>query len=242
MVHRYDTAGLTELVLDNPGARHALSLGMMVDLATHVEALASHDGVAVLVRSAGGAFCAGGDLRQVRSTWGSPEAGRVVATSMVQTLDALWNLPQVVVAAVDGPAVGGGAELTTASDLRWLGPRAQVEFRQVRLGVAAGWGGVGRLLTQVPHAVAAHWLVGAGVVEAQRAEQVGFALPAAGATGEEAARAWIRTVLGSPPVAVRAMKAQILAGRSRGGDRSAEVSAFEAVWGGPAHRAAMGLV
>ena len=47
----------------------------------------------------------------------------------------------VSVAIVDGPAVGGGAELTTATDHRVFGPGAWLSFRQAALGVAAGWGG-----------------------------------------------------------------------------------------------------
>lgn len=237
-VHLLSDGHLAEVVLDNPGARHALSLGMMIGLARAVQRL--HDGpeVAVILRSAGGTFCAGGDLREVRSTWGHAEAGRVVAQAMGEVLDALLQLPQAVVVALEGPAIGGGAELSTAGDHRVVGPGGLVAFRQVALGVACGWGGARRLGLHLPGPVAARWLLAGEPQDAAALVDAGYASAAPDAVA--GARAWLAPILGHPPEAVRAVKRQLAASRTLG-DRAADVDAFVSVWGGPAHRRALGL-
>lgn len=238
-VHLLRHGTWAELVLDHPGARHALSLAMMRALGDAVAALVEGPEVAVVLRSTGPTFCAGGDLKEVRSHWGTPEGGLAVARSMTVILDALLDLPQVVVAVVQGAAIGGGAELTTAADHRVFGPEARVEFRQVKLGVAAGWGGVGRLALHVPRPVAVDWLLRGG---SQSPSTLGAAGYGDAVTGDprEAALSWLEPVLAAPPAAVRAAKAQIVASRPWG-QRDAETDAFGAVWGGPAHRRALGL-
>ncbi len=141
------------LVLDNPDARHALGVGMMADLVDAVAAALDDPPDVILVRpSTRAAFCAGGDLDAVRGSLATPAAGRVMAEAMTPALDALWAGPWVTVAAVPGPAVGGGAELLTAAPLRVWAPDAWCAFAQVTLGVAAGWGGAARLVDAIGRA------------------------------------------------------------------------------------------
>jgi ethylmalonyl-CoA/methylmalonyl-CoA decarboxylase len=237
---RLETAGeVAELLIDNPGARGALTLGMMKDLAVAVATLERWPGAAVLVRSTPGAFCAGGHLGEVRARLTGPEEGRAMALAMGVVLDALLGLPQVVVAAIDGPAVGGGAELATAVDHRVLSPRAWIEFRQAALGVGAGWGGIRRLVQHVAPPIALRWVTTARRVEPEAGLAVGFVDvvdddPIAGA------RRLLEPVLALPPSGVRACKRQLALARRPLGDREADVDAFTQVWGGPAHRAALG--
>lgn len=230
---------LVEITLDSPEARNGLSLGMMLALGEAVSGLASaHEVAAVVLRAEGPVFCAGGDLREVRSSWGTPEGGRVVSAAMGAILDALLQLPAVVVAAVQGPAIGGGAELLTAADVRVLGPAAAFEFRQVRLGVACGWGGARRLPLHVAGATASAWLLTGARVSRDVAVAHGYAFAADEA--DAGARAFLAPVLAAPVAAVRAQKTQIASARALWlGDRSADVSAFASVWGGAAHRAAL---
>lgn len=230
---------LATVTLDSPEARNGLSLGMMRTLGEGVAALAAADDVAaVLVRAEGPVFCAGGDLREVRASWGTPEGGRVVAAAMGTILDALLQLPALVVAAVRGPAIGGGAELLTAADLRVLGADGAFEFRQVRLGVACGWGGARRLPLHVPAPTATAWLLTGARVD--RGAAVAASYASAADDAEAGARSLLAPVLAAPIAAVRAQKAQIVAARAPWlGDRTADVDAFVSVWGGPAHRAAL---
>lgn len=229
--------------IDNGGARNALTVGMMEDLLGAVEVLRGWGGSTVVLRArGGGAFCAGGHLGQVRKGLGTPDAGRRMARVMGPVLDALYNLPMVSVALVEGPAVGGGAELATACDHRIFTEEAWFQFRQAALGVGAGWGGIRRLVHQVPATVALRWVTTARRVDGREATAMGFSeVCVAAGHGDEALEAFLAPVRALPVAGVRAVKRQVAAARGLSEDRTEDVEAFSEVWGGPAHRAAMGM-
>jgi enoyl-CoA hydratase/carnithine racemase len=54
--------------------------------------------------------------------------------------------PLITVAALGGPAMGGGAELATSTDFRVMSTKAKIQFVQSRMGVSCGWGGTSRLV------------------------------------------------------------------------------------------------
>ncbi len=225
---------LAEMVLDHPEVHHALSVSMMRQLGRAVLDLAEGQESALILRSTGPSFCAGGDLREVRASLLTPERGHGMAQAMTAILDGLRDLPLVSVAVLEGPAIGGGAELCTATDHRWASPSARVHFVHAALGVAPGWGGAGRLVSIVGRGRALRWLSSSLAVEATEALEAGLwdgvsDLPL------EAARRFLEPVLARPPEAVRAVKRQVVAR-----DRSDEALAFASVWAGTAHRAALG--
>lgn len=225
------------LTLDNPAAHNALSARMMVQLARAVQALAAREDLSMLlVRAAGSpgrAFCAGGDLRDVRASLTLPGRGETMALAMGTVLDALAALPLVSVAAVDGAALGGGAELLTAVDVRFAGPRARVGFVQASLGVSCGWGGTPRLCRIVGRPDAVRWLCRA---DSRAGDELqGFA-ERAPEGAERAARQFLEGVAANPVAAVRASKAQVVA---EADGQEAQAALFARVWGGAAHRAAL---
>ena len=223
--------------LDNPRAHNALTVTMMRQLGQALVDLQGWEGAIVAVASAGGGtFCAGGHLGQVRQSLVEPAAARLMTECMTTVLDALHGLPQVVVAVVEGAAIGGGAELTTACDLRVGSPAATVHFAQVPLGVVCGWGGGSRLMAQVGRRRALRVLAAGEIFSAEAALSYGLL----DAVGPGDAPGLLRLLLGPmfdhDPAAVRAAKAQILAA----GDPAAQADAFLSVWGGEAHRRALG--
>ena len=231
---------VAHLVLDHPEARNALSLAMMVQLADAVEALRHFDGHAVVLRSSSpGMFCAGGNLKDVRHALPAPERGQQMAWTMATVLDALAALPQVVIAAVDGPAVGGGAELLTAADFRLLSDQAWFQFRQVRLGVAAGWGAVPRLLRHVPAPVARRWLLMGPRVSGAEAVAAGYAEKGSGIL-EHALDALLDALSDARPGAMKALKQQILAAEV-GAPGGLQAELFAQTWFSAEHRRALGL-
>ena len=105
---------------------------MMVELADHVTELSQwQEGKGLILRGAENTFCSGGDLTTVSAILNSQDGDRM-AQFMHDTLTRLHNLPLVSVALVQGMALGGGAEMAVACDVRVMTDSARVGFVQVR--------------------------------------------------------------------------------------------------------------
>jgi enoyl-CoA hydratase/carnithine racemase len=224
---------VAHIVLDNPACRNAISPGMMCDLRDVVTRLEASPGLcAVLLSGAEGAFCAGGDLRAVREHLLQAGAGAGMCATMTETLDALSALPAVIIAAVEGAALGGGAELLMVADLVIAGDTAQVGFVHAALGVSPGWGGGRRLVERVGARVALPLLAFARRLDAGHAQRLGLVdeVVAAG-SALEVAQAHAAALEALPVEAVRAAVAI-----ARGAE---EGPLFEQLWGGLAHQAAL---
>ena len=132
--------GVFTLTLCRPSARNAVGRRLLSELRGCLEALAAESPAsarALVLRSAvPGAFCAGADLRE-RAAMTRLEARRFVE-ELRATVGMLEALPFPTVAAVDGVALGGGAELALAADVRVVGPRASFGFPETRLGIIPG--------------------------------------------------------------------------------------------------------
>jgi enoyl-CoA hydratase len=89
-------------------------------------------------------------------------------------LDRLEALPVPVIAAVNGIAMGGGAELMLACDIRLAAPTATIGFPYVRLGLIPGWHGTERLTRTCGYADAMHLLITGESVDAQEACRLGL--------------------------------------------------------------------
>jgi enoyl-CoA hydratase len=120
---------------------------------------------------------------------------------------ALAELPFPVVAALPGPAIGGGAELAMACDLRVASENARIAFKHVRMGVTTGWGTVPRLAAAVGAGTAARLLFAAVEMTAAEAKTVGLVdevTPEGGALA--VALAWAAEIARGSPTAVARMK------------------------------------
>ena len=237
-------SGIARLVLRNRPHANALSSSMMVDLSEAIDRLEQWDaGAAVVLSGEGGTFCAGAALND--GVLSSAEMGALFSGLMSESLTRLRRLPLVSVAAIDGAAIGGGAELATATDWRLLAPGARVQFVQARMGVSTGWGGAGRLAETVGRREALRLLLHSPSLDAAAAVGAGLA-DAVGGEGEPAAEAAVRLLL-EPALeragsrqAVRALKAAVAAhSQIDEAATRAETSEFAAVWGSPANKAAV---
>lgn len=134
------------LTVDRPHARNALAPSTMAELDARLASLAAPDEVrcAVITGAGDRAFIAGGDLKELES--GRDEAfGVRLAREMRATLDRIPALPIPVIAALNGAAIGGGAEVAVACDFRVAAEDASIGFTQALLGVMPAWGGIERL-------------------------------------------------------------------------------------------------
>jgi ethylmalonyl-CoA/methylmalonyl-CoA decarboxylase len=224
-------------VLDHPATKNALHPGMMVQLAD-VPARLGEARIALL-RGAGGAFCSGGNLAAVRAWLVRPGSGAALCAFMQAVLAGIEAQGALIVGVVDGPALGGGAELLTACDFVVAGPEARIGFVQARLGVSPGFGGGARLVRRVGAARALHLLT-AGPVSGEEACRLGL-VDAIAADPLAWARAWARERIALPPRALAAARAVVRAAVDRPFDAAlaAERAIFASTWGGSEHLAAL---
>ena len=234
---RLEREGLVAtLSLDHARRRNAMSVGMMLDLRECLLALESDPVSALVLHGVGGeAFCAGGDLRAVRNHLLDHAAAAAMVSVMTDALDRIAALPTIVLAAVDGPALGGGAEILTACHHVTASADSRIGFVQARLGVSPGWGGGSRLVARIGSRRAALVLGEARTLTAEEALEVGIidAVVTAG-SALETVRARARAIGANPPVAVAAAVEV-----SR--EPSTESRRFLDLWGGEAHRGALGI-
>ena len=138
---RYDVAdGIGTITIDRPEKRNAMTFAILADFIETVrKAGADDEARVVIVTGSGGSFCAGTDLSDLSRV---PGESRGVRGSADET-DVWWPLaacPKPVVAAVDGPAVGMGAEFTSQCDVRIASTRARFAWNFVHRGLVPDTG------------------------------------------------------------------------------------------------------
>jgi len=148
--------GVAVLSLDRPDRLNALSASLITDLRAELDALRHDRSVAVVVlRGEGRAFCAGTDLSGDRDpapdSEGRGPVGRVWRTQqhVAGLIVDIHEHPKPIVAAVDGPAVGGGLAIALAADLRVATPTARFGAVFINIGLSSCDVGVSYLLPRV---------------------------------------------------------------------------------------------
>lgn len=175
MTVRVSTVGdVSTVTLDRPGTLNAVTGTLVSELRDALAAIGDDPGCrAVVLTGAGRGFCSGMDLRLGLG------ADREEATQMMRTAVAaitlMRRIPQPVVAAVHGPAVGAGFALASASDLRIAGPDAAFGAPFVRLGMSAGDLGLSWFLPrQIGAARASQLFLTGGSLDAADALALGY--------------------------------------------------------------------
>jgi enoyl-CoA hydratase/carnithine racemase len=164
--------GLAVLTIDRPHARNAIALDTMEQLEKALDAAA---GARVLVIKGAGdrAFVSGGDLKEL-STLRTEEDASAMAKRMRSICDQLASFPAPVIAALNGHAFGGGAEVAVAADIRVAADDIKIGFNQVELEIMPAWGGAERLAALVGTGKAL-LLAGTGtILTAAEAERIGL--------------------------------------------------------------------
>jgi len=227
--------------IDRPEARNALDHATLEALANAVRDAAADRALrAVVLTGAGETFISGGDLRELRDKSTRADAERFSDLGF-DLLSALEDLPCPVVCALAGAAIGGGAELAIACDVRIAARGAVLAFKQVRMGVTTAWGTVPRLVALVGSGRAARLLYTARAVDADEAYAMGL-VDAVVEPGEALAVAlrWVEDIAAGAPEAVRGMKRLVRsAARANDETRALERALFAQTWSGPDHAEAV---
>jgi enoyl-CoA hydratase/carnithine racemase len=197
------------LTLNRPEKRNALTLAMRADLDAALAEFAADETVRVVVLTgAGSAFCAGVDLSGAAPSGrpGLTDGSRPVAAGV-----AAFSKP--IVAAVNGPAAGGGLELALACDIRIAAREATFALPEVRIGSLPGSGGTQRLMRVIQPAVAARMLLTGEPLAAAEALRVGLVSDLVDADLIAYAADLAARIGANAPLSLRAMKQCLLAAR-----------------------------
>jgi enoyl-CoA hydratase/carnithine racemase len=221
--------GLAVITINRPTARNAIAPETMDQLG---QAIVGAKGALCLVIRGDGdkAFVSGGDLKEL-STLRTEEQAAAMAWRMRSLCDELANFPAPVVAALNGHAFGGGAEVAVAADIRVAAQDIKIGFNQVSLEIMPAWGGAERLAALVGRGRAL-MLAGTGaVLTADQAEKVGLVdrvLPRA--TFETEWRSLARALANRPAGDIKRVMSGVPA--------SEAVAAFASLWVSDEHWAA----
>ncbi len=170
------------VTLRRPHKRNALSEALWKGLAAAAQQLEQTPPRAVVVTGEGDAFCAGMDLNPANPQMaGLAEAAqthdqapmRTLLAALRPSIDAFVGLPVPIIAAVNGLAYGGGAELAVRCDLRVMDPEAKLCFSEVRLGLMPDMGGCWALTRLVGPAVATDLICTARRISGKEAAALG---------------------------------------------------------------------
>jgi enoyl-CoA hydratase/carnithine racemase len=166
--------GIAEIVLDRPEAMNALSTAMAARLAAVCADLATDRDVrAVVLAAAGRAFCVGADLKE-RAAMSNADfmAQRPVFRS---AFGGVLALPQPVIAAVHGYALGGGCELALSCDLIVADETAEFGLPETTVGLVPGGGGTQLALRRLGPGRAADLVLTGRRIGADEAGRIGLA-------------------------------------------------------------------
>jgi enoyl-CoA hydratase/carnithine racemase len=209
--------GVAWLVIDRPEARNAINQAVGKGLWEGFRRFEEDPAAAVLVLTGTGeAFCAGADLKEMAAL-GLTVPPRDMAPNLGRNL----QVTKPVIAAVNGPAFGGGFLLAQMCDLCVAGTSAQFAITEARWGRGAPW--AAPLPWLVPPRVAMELLLTGEPIDARRAYEVGLVnrvVPDPELRSEAGRLA--RRIAGNAPLSVRAAKAMVQASAGRDLDEAVE--------------------
>lgn len=230
--------GVAVITIDRPEVRNAIGLATVEGLHAALAEIEASDAAVVVLRGEGDrAFVSGGDLKEFGELRTKAD-GVDMASRVRDVLDRLASLPIPVIAALNGHALGGGAETAVAADIRIAADDITIGFNQVDLGVMPGWGGVERF-TQLVGRSRALIAITTGeryaAAEAQRIGLVDLVVPRA--EFDERWQAVAMRMASTAPGTTRAIKAVVAAVAPAVHPHSREeaIDRFATLWEAPAH-------
>lgn len=207
--------GIVTITLNRPDKLNAFIGHMRRDLAEALEHAGSDRGIrVVIITGAGRAFCAGGDvhfLAELMKRHESEEFARILGAGR-RVIMAIRQMTKPVIAAVNGPASGAGANLAFACDLRIASTTATFSQSFLKVGLHPDWGGtffLPRLVT--PNKACELFFLGEAIDAAEAARLNIVNQVVAPEELEAATMQWAERLRAAPPIALAAAKQAIYA-------------------------------
>jgi enoyl-CoA hydratase len=165
--------GIARIIFNRPEALNAMNKDLLQRLAFLLDQVRADDAVkAVIITGTGETFSAGADIKFLNEAL--PLDVRELAQLAVAVNNKIETLGKVVVAAINGYALGGGLELAEACMLRVAVRHAKLGHPEVNIGAIAGFGGTTRLPRLVGKGRAAELLLTGRLIAAEEALQIGL--------------------------------------------------------------------
>jgi enoyl-CoA hydratase/carnithine racemase len=235
-------AGVAVLTIDRPHVRNAIGFATLDELGAALDhALESNAAVLVLRGGGDRAFVSGGDLKELNAIRTYEDAVRM-ASRVRQLLDRVASFPVPVIAALNGHALGGGAEVAIAADVRIAADDVKIGFNQVTLGIMPAWGGAERLAQAIGRSRALLALATGELYDAPTAERLGLVdIVVPRAAFDDEWRRLARRMAAAAPGAMRAVKSVVDAAAPSSHPRleADATDAFAQLWTADAHWAAV---
>lgn len=232
-----DDHGIVTLTMDYPPTRNALTGNTMVDafLAAFERIQTEHTARAVIITAAGKVFSSGGSIdemeRQLKPEFESTALRHEYREGIQRLPLALYNLEVPTIAAINGPAIGAGFDLTCMCDIRIASEHARFAESFVKLGIVPGDGGAWFLPRLIGMSRAAEMTLTGDAIDAQQALAWGLIskiVPAEELLNES--RKLALRIAANPPEAVRMSKRLLREGQHSRLDTLLELSAaFQAM-------------
>lgn len=168
--------GVRALVFDHQESRNALDLEVLTRLSHELSVIKNDSAVrSVILTGANGAFSAGANFAGLEhlSQQSETDVAELLARLM-QVVDLLWALPQPTIAAIDGPAVGGGMSLALACDIRVGSPAMALFPPFIRMGLLPDMGTSWLLPRLIGEGAALQLLLTGRPTEAESALRMGL--------------------------------------------------------------------
>lgn len=207
-----DTDNVRTLILDRPGGHNAIGPDLLAELALALQATRADDNIGALILTGAGAmFSAGGDVQALLDGLSTRDVATEGAAleAAVMTVDLLRTMPIPTLAAVNGPAAGGGLALALACDLRIAANSAKFAYAYGAIGLAGDLG-INWLLVRALGQARARTIAFGGAFGSQAALAIGLVdsvVPDAALVAEALGRA--RKLVHIPPSAATAIKANL---------------------------------
>jgi enoyl-CoA hydratase len=234
--------GVALVTIDRPEVRNAIGFSTADELDAALDRVLESDAAVLVVRGGGDrAFVSGGDLKEL-SAIRTHEDAVGMASRVRRLLDRVAAFPVPVIAALNGHALGGGAEVAIAADIRIAADDIKIGFNQVSLGIMPAWGGAERLAQVVGRGRALLAIATGEVYDAEAAQRLGLVdVVVPRETFDKEWRALAERIASTAPGTSRAVKSVIAAAEPsvRPELEADATDAFARLWTADAHWAAV---
>jgi len=231
-------AGVAVATIDRPEVRNAIGFATVAELDRALDVVLAAEAAVLVIRGGGDrAFVSGGDLKEL-ATIRTHDDAVAMARTVRRLLDRVATFPVPVIAALNGHALGGGAEVAIAADIRVAADDVKIGFNQVSLGIMPAWGGAERLAQVIGRGRAMLAIAGGELYEARAAHALGLVdIVVPREQFESEWRLVAGRLAGSAPGATRAIKSVLAAGiPTHRPDLEADATAtFARLWTSDAH-------